>query len=456
MNLSRLTALSAANVRALLKWGCLLVPMSACIGTLCAIFLLLLDQVTSYRIAHPGLLWLLPLAGVGVGLAYHHVGRCAEGGNNLIIDQIHEPGGGVPLRMAPLVLVATVISHLFGASVGREGTAVQIGGSIASGFGRLFRLDHHAVRIVLVSGVAAGFGAVFGTPIAGAIFALEVLSIGQINYRPLLPAAFSSILADWVCHSWGIHHTSYRVTFGGIPDWGGSVFHMQPALLAKVGIAAVCFGLASLLFAESVHRLAPLVRRACPVPWLRPAIGGALTILLVYLVGSRDYLGLGVVAAGHDGPSIVNFFHAGDYTWSWLYKLLFTVVVLATGYKGGEVTPLFFIGAGLGNTLSGLLGVPADLLASVGFVAVFAGAANTPLACTFMGVELFGATNIVYIATGCFVAYLCSGHSGIYLSQRVGITKHTHPLIVPNMPLRLARTLMGRYEKPAHEMPKKR
>lgn len=453
MNLSRLITLSAVNMRVLLKWGGLLAPMSACIGTLCAIFLWLLDQVTNDRIAHPGLLWLLPLAGVGVGLTYHHLGRCAEGGNNLIIDQIHEPGGGVPLRMAPLVLIATVISHLFGASVGREGTAVQIGGSIASGFGRLFRLDHDAVRIVLVSGVAAGFGAVFGTPIAGAIFALEVLSIGQINYRPLLPAAFSSILADWVCHAWGIHHTSYHVASGIIPDWGGSVFHTHPALLIKVGLAAVCFGLTSLLFAEGIHRLTPLVRRACPVPWLRPAIGGVATILLVYLVGSRDYLGLGVVSMGHDAPSIVNFFHAGDYTWSWLYKLLFTIVVLATGYKGGEVTPLFFIGAGLGNTLSGILGVPADLLASVGFVAVFAGAANTPLACTFMGVELFGATDIVYIATGCFVAYLCSGHSGIYLSQRVGVTKHTHPLIVANMPLRQARSLMGVPEKATHEMP---
>ncbi|MCP1259935.1 voltage-gated chloride channel family protein [Acetobacter lambici] len=432
------------NILAVLHWSGLLLPMAACVGTLCAVFLWALDHVTDYRFAHPGLLWFLPVAGVAVGLAYHWFGRSAEGGNNLIVDQIHEPGGGVPLRMAPLVLIATVVSHLFGASVGREGTAVQIGGSIASGFARLFRLDDNGVRIILMAGIAAGFGAVFGTPVAGAVFAMEVLSIGCIDYRALVPVAAASILADMVCHSWGIHHVPYRIGFAGYPDLSGQIFHTDPVLLLKVGVASVCFGLTSLLFAESVHRLSPVFRTLCPIAWLRPAIGGVLTIALVFIAGSRDYLGLGVVAATPDGASILNFFHPGDYTWSWLWKLVFTVAALSTGFKGGEVTPLFFIGAGLGHTLSTFLGVPTDLLAAVGFVAVFAGAANTPLACTFMGVELFGATDVIYIATGCFVAYLCSGHSGIYLSQRIGVPKAAHPHIATGMALRQARGFIGR------------
>ncbi|MBS1003506.1 voltage-gated chloride channel family protein [Acetobacter thailandicus] len=428
-----------ANVLSVLRWSGILLPMAVCVGTLCAVFLSALDHVTDYRFAHPGMLWFLPLAGVAVGLAYHWLGRSAEGGNNLIVDQIHEPGGGVPLRMAPLVLVATVISHLFGASVGREGTAVQIGGSIASGFARLFRLDDNSVRIILMAGIAAGFGAVFGTPVAGAVFAMEVLSIGSIDYRALVPIAAASILADIVCHAWGVHHATYKVAFVGYPDLSGQIFHTDPVLLLKVGVTSVCFGLTSLLFAESVHRLGPVFRQVCPIAWLRPAIGGVLTIMLVFIAGTQDYLGLGVVAATPGGASILNFFQPGDYTWSWLWKLVFTVVALSAGFKGGEVTPLFFIGAGLGHTLATLLGVPTDLLAAVGFVAVFAGAANTPLACTFMGVELFGATDVIYIATGCFIAYICSGHSGIYLSQRIGIPKSVNPHITTGMTLRQAR-----------------
>ncbi len=423
------------------KWVAIIGPMAAVVGTLCAGFLWALDWVTAQRFAHPELLFGLPVAGVAVALIYHWFGRAAEGGNNLIVDQIHAPGGGVPGRMAPLILLATVASHLFGASVGREGTAVQVGGSIAGGFGRALRLKPPEIRILLMAGIAAGFGAVFGTPVAGGVFALEVLTVGRVEYDALVPALASAIMADWVCHSWGIHHVAYSIAFAGIAPAGGAAFHINPLLLIKVAVAGVAFGLASLFFSEATHRMGSLFKRLCPIGWLRPAIGGLLTIALVYAIGSRDYLGLGVIAQAAGGASIVNFFGPTLYPWSWALKILFTVLALSSGFKGGEVTPLFFIGAALGNALSGLLAAPTDLFAGLGFVAIFAGAANTPLACTIMGIELFGAANTVYIATACVVAYLCSGHSGIYLSQRLGIPKTLNPLIPPNAALRQVRDL---------------
>ncbi len=426
------------------KWLGLVVPMAAVVGTFCAVFLWALDRVTEARFHHPWLLFGLPVAGVAVGLVYHWIGRPAEGGNNLIVDQIHQPGGGVPLRMAPLIVIATVVSHLFGASVGREGTAVQLGGSIASAFAKHLRLPPAGLRVILMAGIAAGFGAVFGTPIAGAIFALEVLSIGRVEYDGLVPCVLAAVVADWTCHAWGIHHVAYHIAFAGTADAAGTPFHIDPLLVAKVAAGGVAFGLASLLFSEATHTAGAVFKRLCPIAYVRPGIGGLLVIGLVYALGTRDYLGLGVVAPDPAEASIVAFFGPHHFAWAWALKILFTVVSLSAGFKGGEVTPLFFIGAALGNALAGVLGAPVDLFAALGFVAIFAGATNTPLACTIMGIELFGATHTVYIAVACFVAYLCSGHSGIYLSQRIAVPKTAGGELPPDISLRNVREIGSR------------
>ena len=409
------------HVTLAVQWLIMLGIMAIAVGSLCALFLWLLDKATEARFAHPAILYGLPLGGMVVGLAYHWFGKSAEAGNNLIVDQIHEPGGGVPLRMAPLVLIGTVITHFFGGSAGREGTAVQLGGSLASAFGRIFRLSDIAdVRMMLMAGVAAGFGAVFSTPIAGAVFALEVLTIGQVRYRALVPCLFAALVADYSCHAWGIHHMLYHIGYAVDPVTG---FHIQPLLLLKAGLAGVVFGLAGLLFSEASHGLGGLFRKYLPWAPLRPFVGGLLVIALVWICGTREYLGLGVWSPNPEDVTIAKLFDPQIHPWAWALKLLFTVVTLSAGFKGGEVTPLFFIGAALGNVLSWILGAPTDLFAGLGFVAMFAGAANTPLACTLMGIELFGAGQAAYIAAACFVAYLCSGHSGIYLSQRIGIPK---------------------------------
>jgi H+/Cl- antiporter ClcA/PII-like signaling protein len=409
----------------IVKWFVLAVPVGLVVGCACALFLWSLERATQARFEQPWLLYLLPVAGAGIGWLYWAFGRSVEAGNNLIVDEIHEPGGGVPLRMAPLVLVGTVVTHLFGGSAGREGTAVQMGGSLASGLTQALPfLNRSDVRAVLTTGVAAGFGGVFGTPVAGTIFALEVLTIGRMSYASILPCMIAAIVADWTCTAWGIGHEHYHIASVVQAGSGLNLAPLDAVLMTKVVIAAILFGWTSLLFAEMVHGLHAGFKRLIAWPLLRPVIGGLMVIGMVGLLGTRDYLGLGVKSPDPDAVTIMSCFRAGGADpWSWLWKLIFTAVTLSSGFKGGEVTPLFFIGAALGNTLAVLLGAPVDLLAAIGFVCVFAGATNTPIACTIMAIELFGGEFTVYFAMACLVSYLFSGHSGIYLSQRIGTPK---------------------------------
>jgi H+/Cl- antiporter ClcA len=413
----------------LLYWTALIIPVSIVIGSFVALFLWLLDWVSATRWNHLWLIYFLPLAGVLISYLYKRWGKNADIGNNLILDEIHKPGGGIPGRMTPFVLFSTLVTHLFGGSAGREGTAVQMGGSISALFSRWYQLKHHDKRILLMCGMAAGFGAVFGTPVAGAIFAMEVLSIGRIKYDALLPCFIASLLADFTCSAYGIHHTSYSIAFLGIVDpkkqWL-SFLTFDYLLLFKTVIAGVAFGLAGFLFAETSHFIKNTSSKYIKNRWLIPVTGGLAVLGISHILGTFDYLGLGVTNPVHGVSIISAFSEEGATYWSWLWKLLLTAITLGTGFKGGEVTPLFFIGATLGNVLATLSGAPIDLFAGLGFIAVFAGATNTPIACTLMGVELFGSNNLVYYAVACFTAYYFSGHSGIYSSQRIAVSKFRH------------------------------
>ena len=344
---------------------------------------------------------------MAIGLAYHYGGRRSAEGNNLILDEIHEPTGWIPKRMAPLVFVGTVVTQLFGGSAGREGTAIQMSGSLTDAAARLLRLDQDDRRTMLIAALAGGFGAVFGVPIAGAIFGLEVQSVGRIRYEALVPCLAASVVGDLVVRGLGVTHPA-------LPHV--AVTSIDAALLAKVALAGLAFGLVGTLFTTLTHH----VKRAfiALIPWMpgRPFVGGLIVIAMTLAVGSQTYngLSLGLIAQSF----------AGDVSgWSWLLKLIFTAVTIGAFFQGGEVTPLFVIGAALGAALAAPLGIPVTFLAALGFVAVFAGAANTPLACTIMGVELFGGGAVVYFATACVISYVFSSHRGIYGSQRVAVAK---------------------------------
>ena len=401
----------------------LVIPVAVITGLIVAFFLWLLDFAIALRWNNPWLIYLLPLSGVVIKVLYQSYGKGTEAGNNLIINEIHDSTDeGVPLRMTPLIIFTTVFTHLFGGSAGREGTAVQIGGSISSYFSRKIKVSKSDNKVLLMAGIAAGFGAVFGTPVAGAVFALEVLSVGRIKYDALLSCLFAAILADLVCTACGISHTQYHVNYEETASWLN--LSLNVSLLLKVVFSSIAFGLVALLFVQVSDFIKKSSNNFIGQKIVIPIIGGGLVLAISYLLGTVDYLGLGVKTQSGNGVSIVSAFNEdGAEALSWFWKLLLTAITLNMGFKGGEVTPLFFIGATLGNTLAVLLGCPIDLLAGLGFIAVFAAATNTPLASIILGVELFGAENILYYAVSCILAYYFSGDNGIYHAQRVEVSK---------------------------------
>jgi H+/Cl- antiporter ClcA len=416
------------SLKLIVKWTLLGGAAGVLAGTAAYLFLIALAWATATRLAYPNLLYALPLIGLGVGWLYHRFGGTAALGNTLVIDEVNNNRAKIPLRMAPFVLLGTILTHLGGGSAGREGTAIQMGASLADGLRRLLGLTGEDRRLLLMAGISGGFGSVFGVPAAGFVFGMEVQGIGRIRYEGIVPCLAAAVIGDLVCRAWGAPHSHYP-HFDPIP--------LEPLLLLKVVLAGIAFGLTSLLFVELTHGIKLLMNRLSAWPPLYPVIGGVAVIGLTWLIGTQEYLGLSLplITASVEGASVA--------PWAFALKLLFTAITLGTGYMGGEVTPLFVIGATLGAALSALLGGPPGLLAAVGLVAVFAGASNTPLACAIMGIELFGSGATPYLFIGCVVAYLASGHRGIYMTQRVHHPKIALADLQPEENLRMLRARRG-------------
>lgn len=393
----------------ILKWTLISVFIGVLVGSASAGFLQSLDWATQFRESHLWIIAFLPIGGFGIGLMYHYYGKEVESGNNLLIDTIHEPQKTVPFIMAPLVYVGTIITHFLGGSAGREGTALQMAGAIADQFAKPFRLSIADRKILLIAAVAGGFGSVFGTPLAGAVFALEFLLIGRIRYHAIFPAFITAIVADLVTKLWQTPHTHYHIDV--IPS-------ISFSNLAYAIFAGILFGLCAALFSKGMHKTSGFIKKMIVYPPLRPLIGGIIIALAIWAIGSTKYIGLGI-------PTIVESFETPLPIYDFAIKIAFTILTLSAGFKGGEVTPLFFIGATLGSALSLFVPLPTALLAGMGFVAVFAGATNTPIACSIMAIELFGVESGVYVAIACVVSYLLSGHSSIYHRQIIGEPKQT-------------------------------
>ncbi len=381
----------------ILKWIFLVLIVSIAAGTLSAIFLTALSLVTGFRDQHIWMVYLLPIAGLVVGLIYHYTGHGVERGNHLVFDTVHNPKVIIPFKMVPLILSGTVITHLFGGSAGREGTALQMAGATADQLHKPFSLGGQDRSILLIVGLSAGFASVFGTPWAGIVFGIEVLMLSKTPFKAILPASAAALLAAYITSLWGVGHTHYVIKF------------IMPvsinALLFSI-MAGVAFGTTAILFVKITEGFSHLFKKIQYAP-LRPFIGGLIVVLLFLLPDTYRYAGLGL-------PTIIGSFDSPSQIQVFALKILFTSITLGAGFKGGEVTPLFFIGATLGSALSLFLPLPVGLLAAMGFVAVFAGAAKTPLACCVMALELFGFQCALYVTIACITSYFISGRHSIY------------------------------------------
>ena len=388
------------------RWVVLAVPVGAVSGVLSAAFIVSLDWATDSREARDWSIWLLPLAGLVVGAAYKYLGPGLERGSNLVIEQIHTRDTPIPFRLVPLIFSASVVSHLAGASVGREGAAVQLAAGAADPFGRVLRLGPAERSLLLVTAVAAGFGSVFGVPVAGAVFALEVHRVGRVRYEALVPAFMASFVGDATVRWLGVEHSHYSTFIA--PDWEISTAWRTVLL----GLAA---GLVALVFSGAVHAVRDVVTRLAHWSPLRPVLGGTVILGLVLLLDWRDYQGLSMQLAfeAHEGSA------AGE----WITKLVLTALSVGSGFVGGEVIPLVVVGSLLGASVGDLTGGNVATFAMLGAVAVLAGAANTPLACTILGLELFGGQGLMFFAVVCAVAYATSGRTGIYHAQYVSAPK---------------------------------
>jgi len=388
------------------RWVALAFVIGVLSGLLSAAFIEALNWATNTRESNNWLVYTLPIAGLLVGCSYHYLGRGLERGSNLIIEQIHSHTEWIPLRLTPLIFGASVISHVAGGSTGREGAALQLAAGVTDPISKRLGFNPADRSLMLIAAIAGGFGAVFGVPVAGAVFALEVQRVGRVRYEAIVPAFVASFVGDAVVRGLGVTHTHYP----HMPDiaWSAS-------MAWKVALFGLIGGLIAMLFVHLTRFIKDSLKKY--VAWYpaRPVIGGVVLAVLIISFGWRDYSGLSI-------PLAVEAMN-GSVAGQWGTKLILTSITIGAGFVGGEFIPLFVIGALAGASYAHIIGANVAVFAIIGSITVLAGATNAPLACTIIGVELFGGQGLTVFALACAVAYATSGHTGIYHAQPVSAHK---------------------------------
>ena len=390
---------------AVAKWVSVAITTGIFCGIIGSVFHHGVHIATELRAEHPWLLWCLPIVGLVI-VGFYKLTKTEGQGTNDIIEAVHH-GKGLSILLLPAIFVGTILTHLCGGSAGREGAALQMGGTIGYHTGRLCNLDDRDMRTATLTGMAAFFSALFGTPLAATVFAIVVISVGIMYHAAFIPCFTASLVAYAVSIVMGVEPTRFSVEIP-VPE---------VSIVLRVGVLATLCAFVSVIFCKVIHVVENQMKKRIPDAWTRVIVGGFAVAILTTICGTTDYNGAGmeVITAAVEGGTA--------HPLAFLLKILFTAVTLAAGFKGGEVVPSFFVGATFGCVMGPLLGIPAGFAAALGLVAVFCGATNCPIASIFLAIELFGEGGLLYFALTCGISYMLSGYTGLYSSQTILYSK---------------------------------
>ena len=397
---------SVSYIGAFAKWVILAVTIGIIGGLLGSLFHLSIDYVTELRASHFFLIYLLPIGGIIIAAMYGMFSSKGKIDTNRVIESVREDEK-VPLVMIPLIFISTVITHMLGGSAGREGAALQLGGSVGFNFGKLLRFEKHSMHIIIMSGMSSVFAALFGTPLTAAIFSLEVTNVGVLQYAGLLPCVISSVTAAQIAQRFGLHGVKFSIADFGSVTWD---------LTVKVIMVASLCALVSILFCSVIKLCEYIMDKLIKNGFLRAFLGGSIIVLLTLVVGSQDYNGAGM-------DVVTRAIGGNANKWAFILKIIFTAITISAGFKGGEIVPAFFIGSTFGCVVGPALGLDASLAAAIGFIALFCGVVNCPVASIILSLEVFGPEGIIFFALACSVSYMMSGCFGLYHSQKILYSK---------------------------------